>query len=67
MVLDDETVLSGINTDKHMFQILKDIENKFYKQREEVNREIRALEIQVKNIENGLPENYNGEEWRRKT
>lgn len=64
--LNDETVLLGINTDKHMLQILKDIENKFYKQREEVNREIRALEIQVKNIENGLPENYNGEEWRNK-
>ncbi len=64
--LNDEQVLSGINTDKHMLQILKDIENKFYKQREEINREIKALEIQVKNIENGLPENYNGEEWKNK-
>lgn len=64
--LNDEEVLSGINTDKHMLQILKDIENKFYKQREEVNREIKSLEIQVKNIENGLPENYNGTEWKDK-
>lgn len=64
--LNDEQVLSGINTDKHMLQILKDIENKFYKQREEVNREIKSLEIQVKNIENGLPENYNGTEWKDK-
>ena len=64
--LNDEEVLSGINTDKHMLQILKDIENKFYKQREEVNREIKSLEIQVKNIENGLPENYNGADWKNK-
>ena len=64
--LNDEEVLSGINTDKHMLQILKDIENKFYKQREEVNRDLKSLEIQVKNIENGLPENYNGEEWKDK-
>lgn len=64
--MDDIDVLNGINTDKHMLQILKDIENKFYKEREEVNRDIKALEIQVKNIERGLPDNYNGEEWKSK-
>ena len=64
--MDDKDVLNGINTDKHMLQILKDIENKFYKEREEVNRDVKALEIQVKNIERGLPDNYNGEEWRSK-
>ena len=36
--LNDEEVLSGINTDKHMLQILKDIENKFYKQRRSQQR-----------------------------
>ncbi len=64
--LNDASVLNGINTDKHMLQILKDIENKFYKEREEVNRDVKALEIQVKNIERGLPDNYNGDEWKDK-
>ncbi len=64
--LSDSDVLNGINTDKHMLQILKDIENKFYKEREELNRDIKALEIQVKNIERGFPENYNGAEWKDK-
>lgn len=59
-----EDVLSGINTDKHILQILKDIEIKYYKEREEVNREIRSLEAQVKGIEQELPPNYNGEEWK---
>ncbi len=64
--LNDASVLNGINTDKHMLQILKDIENKFYKEREEVNRDVKTLEIQVKNIERGLPDNYNGDEWKDK-
>lgn len=64
--LNDGNVLNGINTDKHMLQILKDIENKFYKEREEVNRDVKTLEIQVKNIERGLPDNYNGDEWKDK-
>lgn len=59
-----DDVLSGINTDKHLLQILKDIEIKYYKEREEVNREIRSLEAQVKGIEKELPANYNGEEWK---
>ena len=59
-----EDVLSGINTDKHLLQILKDIEIKYYKEREEVNREIRSLEAQVKGIEKELPANYDGEEWK---
>ena len=59
-----EDVLSGINTDKHILQILKDIEVKHYKEREEINREIRSLEAQVKGIEKELPANYDGEEWK---
>lgn len=56
----------GINYDKHILQILKDIENKLYKEREEINRQIRTLDIQVDMIKKGLPDNYDGEEWRNK-
>jgi len=57
-------VLSGINTDKHLLQVLKDIEMTNFKQREEVNREIKLLEGQVKGIKSELPANYDGEEWK---
>lgn len=59
-------VLSGVNTSKHLLQILKDIEAKNYKEREEVNRSKKTLESQVKGIEQGLPANYDGEVWRGK-
>ncbi|MDF2563764.1 MAG: hypothetical protein K0Q53_159 [Massilibacillus sp.] len=59
-----QDVLSGINTDKHLLQVLKDIEMANYKQREETNREIKLLEGQVKGIESELPPNYDGEEWK---
>lgn len=58
-----EDVLSNINTSKHLLQILKDIESKFYNERQEVNREIKSLEAQVKGIERELPPNYDGEKW----
>lgn len=56
-------VLSNINTSKHLLQILKDIEVKNYNQREEVNRDIKLLEGQVKGIEAELPSNYDGNQW----
>ena len=59
-----QDVLSNINTSKHLLQVLKDIEIANFKQREEINREIRLLEAQVKGIESGLPANYDGEEWK---
>lgn len=58
-------VLSGINTDKHLLQVLKDIEVANFKQREEVNREIKLLQGQVKGIESELPPNYDGEAWKK--
>ncbi|MBU2701103.1 exonuclease SbcC [Sporomusaceae bacterium BoRhaA] len=59
-----QDVLSNINTSKHLLQVLKDIEVAKYKEREEVNREIKLLEGQVKGIESELPPNYDGEEWK---
>ena len=61
-----EDVLSKINTSKHLLQILKDIESKFYNERQEVNREVTTLKAQVKGIEQELPKNYDGKEWKDK-
>lgn len=58
--------ITGINYDKHILQILKDIETKLYKEREEINRQIKTLEIQCDAIKKELPPNYDGEEWRHK-
>jgi exonuclease SbcC len=58
-----QDVLSNVNTSKHLLQVLKDIEVRNFKQREEVNREIKLLEGQVKGIESELPPNYDGKEW----
>lgn len=60
-----QDVLSNINTSKHLLQVLKDIEIAKYKEREEVNREIKLLEGQVKGIEAELPANYDGEDWKK--
>jgi chromosome segregation ATPase len=58
--------ITGINYDKHILQILKDIETKLYKEREEINRQIKTLDIQCDAIKKELPPNYDGEEWRAK-
>jgi len=56
-------VLTGINTDKHMLMILKNIEVNHFNTRQDVNREITTLEHQAKGIEKELPDNYNGDDW----
>ncbi|CBZ04171.1 hypothetical protein EXN25_05845 [Clostridium botulinum] len=57
---------SNIDYDQHILQILKAIELKYYKDREEVNRDIRELKTQIKVILNELPAEYDGEVWREK-
>ncbi len=52
------------NYQAHILQILKQIEDAYYKYRETVNREIKVLEAQVAGIKNELPPNYDGEHWR---
>lgn len=53
-----------VNFDKHILQVLKDIENLYYSEREEINRQIRTLEAQIQGIEKELPPNYDGEHWK---
>ncbi|ENK0558525.1 hypothetical protein AB2T19_003346 [Clostridium botulinum] len=57
---------SNIDYDQHILQILKTIELKYYKDREEVNRDIRELKTQIKVILDELPAEYDGESWREK-
>lgn len=57
---------SNIDFDRHILQILKSIEDKYYKEREEVNRDIKELKTQIKVILDELPGEYDGEVWREK-
>jgi len=58
-----EDVLTGINTDKHVLMILKEIETNHFNTRQDVNREIKTLEHQALGIEKELPDNYDGDDW----
>jgi len=55
---------SDVNYQAHILQILKQIEDSYYKHRETVNREAAVLKAQVKGIKDSLPANYDGEHWR---
>ncbi|AWZ48344.1 hypothetical protein C3495_05705 [Clostridiaceae bacterium 14S0207] len=57
---------SNIDYSQHILQVLKAIEIKYYKDREEVNRDIRELKTQIKVILDELPAEYDGEVWREK-
>ena len=56
----------GINYDKHILQILKDIEIKSFAERTDINRQVQVLEIQCNTILKELPANYVGDEWKDK-
>lgn len=55
----------GVNYDKHILQVLKDIEKYYYDIRVDVNREIRNKKAQIDEDKAGLPDGYNGEDWRK--
>lgn len=57
---------SGIDFNQHILLILKAIEQKYYKVREEVNREVKELKARIKSIVDDLPAEYDGEEWKDK-
>jgi hypothetical protein len=54
----------NIDYSRHILQVLKDIEIKYYNDREEINREIRELKTQLTLIAKELPAGYDGEAWR---
>lgn len=57
---------SNVEYNQHILMVLKAIETKYYKDREETNRQINELKTQVEVIKKELPADYNGEEWRDK-
>lgn len=57
---------SNIDYDMHILQILRSIESKYFKEREEINREVKELEIQIKGMMDELPAGYDAEKWRDK-
>lgn len=59
-------LVSDINYNQHILLILKSIEQKYYKTREEVNREIKELKARIASIFDDLPAEYDGEEWKDK-
>ncbi|MCH4199246.1 MAG: AAA family ATPase [Clostridium tyrobutyricum] len=57
---------SNIEYNQHILMVLKAIETKYFKDREEVNRIIKELKTQIQVIKKELPADYDGEEWRNK-
>jgi len=55
---------SNIEYDQHILMVLKAIEVKYFKDREELNRQIKELRTQIQIIKKDMPENYDGETWR---
>lgn len=49
---------------RHILQILQEIETKYFTERTDINREINHLRTNIEGIKRDLPPNYDGEEWR---
>jgi len=59
-------ITSNIDFSQHILVVLKAIEAKYFKDREEVNRQIKELKTQINVILKELPADYDGEVWREK-
>lgn len=59
-------LVNDIDYSQHILLILKNVEQKYYKVREEVNREIKELKARISSIYEDLPPEYNGDEWKNK-
>jgi len=57
---------SNVEFSQHILMVLKAIEVKYYKDREEVNRRIKELKTQIQVIKKDMPADYDGEVWREK-
>lgn len=59
-------LVNDIDYSQHILLILKSIEQKYYKTREEVNREVKELKARIDSIVDDLPAEYDGEQWKNK-
>ncbi|MBB6625220.1 hypothetical protein H7E67_17530 [Clostridium gasigenes] len=59
-------LVDDIDYSQHILIILKNIELKYYKTREEVNREVKELKARIDALYEELPGEYDGEAWRTK-
>lgn len=59
-------LVDDIDYSQHILLVLKNIEQKYYKIREEINREVKELNARIKSIYVDLPAEYNGDEWKDK-
>jgi len=57
---------SNVDFNQHILMVLKAIEVKYYKDREEVNRQIKELKTQMSVIKKDMPVDYDGDFWREK-
>lgn len=57
-------LVDDIDYTQHILLILKSIEQKYYKTREEVNREVKELNARINALYEELPAEYDGEAWR---
>lgn len=57
-------LVDDIDYSQHILLILKSIEQKYYKIREEVNREVKELNARINALYEELPAEYDGEAWR---
>ena len=56
----------GIDYQQHILQVLKAIEQAYFKERESINREVSLLTSNVEGIKRSLPANYDGAAWKEK-
>lgn len=59
-------LVNDIDYSQHILLILKSIEQKYYKTREEVNREVKELKARIDSIVDDLPAEYDGDQWKNK-
>ncbi|EKY24045.1 AAA family ATPase [Clostridium celatum] len=57
-------LVDDIDYSQHILLIIKSIEQKYYKIREEVNREVKELNARINALYEELPAEYDGEAWR---
>lgn len=59
-------ILNDVEVADHVLKTLKNIEKHYYTEREEIGRKIKVLKARMEGIEEKLPKNYDGNEWKNR-